>query len=148
MARPSRYELLRNFFPELGETGTGGETEAAIAINTRACEVILADLIKQFDESHAVQGPGVLTLNLTMPRGQGAAFVTLDDLCADLLVAEAVSDVATSSMLRDAISTVRLNNYEERVLVLLIDRSKATLMPIPRIEPARGIQQAQEAATL
>jgi hypothetical protein len=51
-------------------------------------------------------------------------------------------------MLKDTISVVRLNNYEERVLLLLIDRSQASLLPIPRDQPARSIQEAQEAATL
>ena len=145
MARPSRFELLRKFFPELGETGTGGETEAAIAINTRACEVILADLIKRFDEAFQEQGPGALCLNLA---AQNSSYTTLDDFCGDLLVAEAAGHFEIGGMLRDVISTVQLNNYDERVLVLLIDRSKASLLPIPRVEPARGIQNAQEAATL
>lgn len=150
MSRPSRLELLRKFFPELGETGTGGETEAAIAINTRACEAILADLVQVFDRGFKRHGAGVLHLNLQLqgfPR-DGASYVPLDDLCADLITAERSQDFAISGMLRDVISTVRLNNYEERVLILLTDRSRSSLLPVPRDHPATCIQKAQEAATL
>jgi hypothetical protein len=147
MARPSRLELLRKFFPELGDTGTGGETEAAIAINTRACEAVLADMIGLFDRSFKEKGAGVLSLNLAL-QDRGGCYVTLEELCEDLLVADAMGQNDVSSMLKDTISVVRLNNYEERVLLLLIDRSKASLLPIPRDQPARSIQEAQEAATL
>jgi hypothetical protein len=147
MARPSRSELLRKFFPELGETGTGGETEAAIAINTRACEAVLADLIGLFDESFKERGAGVLSLNLAL-QDRGGCYVTLDELCEDLLAADAMGQNDVSTMLKDIISVVRLNNYEEQVLLLLIDRSKASLLPVPRDHPARNIQRAQEAATL
>lgn len=147
MNRPSRLELLRKFFPELGNTGTGGETEAAIAINTRACEVILADMIKKFDEGFSDHGPGVLTVNLAN-KGLGNQFLPLDILCEDLLTAEQLQDVAVSALLRDVISRVRLTNYQEFILVLLTDRSRTSLLPIPRTEPARGIQRAQEEATV
>lgn len=147
MSRPSRLELLRKFFPELGDTGTGGETEAAIAINTRACEAVLADMIGLFDKSFKEKGPGILSLNLAL-QDRGGSYVTLDELCEDLLIAEAMGQNDVSTMLKDTISVVRLNNYEERVLLLLIDRSQASLLPIPRDQPARGIQKAQEAATL
>jgi len=146
MARPSRSELLRKFFPELGETGTGGETEAAIAINTRACEAVLADMIGLFDKSFQEKGAGVLSLNLVL-QDRGGSYVTLDELCGDLLAAESMGQSGVSTMLKDVIAQVRLNNYEERVL-LLIDRSKASLLPVPRDHPARSIQEAQEAATL
>jgi len=149
MSRPSRLELLRKFFPELGRTAIGGETEAAIAINTRACEVILADLIKRFDEAFAIHGPGVLHLNLALQESGGrSTFVVLDDLCADLIEAERYHDYAISGMLRDVISTVGSTNYGEHVLVLLTDRSSSSLLPIPRDNPARGVQNAQEEATL
>lgn len=149
MSRPSRLELLRKFFPELGRTGTGGETEAAIAINTRACEVVLADLIKRFDAAFAVHGAGVLHLNLALRESGGrGSFVTLDDLCSDLLEAERCCDYAISDLLRDVVSVVRSTDYNQHALVLLTDRSSSSLLPIPRHEPARGIQDAQEEATL
>lgn len=148
MPRPTRLELLRKFFPELGQTGTGGETEAAIAINTRACEVILADLIKTFDKEFLVRGPGVLCVNLAQGTLARGLFVTLDELCGDLTAAEECGHFEVSGMLRDVISTVRLNNYDERVLILKTDKSTTSLLPIPRDRPASGIQRAQEAATL
>jgi hypothetical protein len=147
MSRPSRLELLRKFFPELGDTGTGGETEAAIAINTRACEAVLADMIGLFDKSFKEKGAGILSLNLAL-QDRGGCYVTLDELCEDLLAADAMGQNDVSTMLKDTISVVRLNNYEERVLLMLIDRSRASLLPIPRDRPARSIQKAQEAATL
>lgn len=147
MSRPSRLEMLRKFFPELGETGTGGETEAAIAINTRACEVILADMIKKFDEGFQLHGAGVLAVNLAN-KDRGNQYLPLEFLCEDLLTAERLDDIAVASLLRDVISRVKLTNFEEYVLVLMSDKSRTSLLPLPRIEPARGVQRAQEEATI
>lgn len=150
MSRPSRLELLRKFFPELGGTGAGPATEAAIAINTRACEAILADLIQAFDREFRRRGAGVLHLNLQLQGllREKAVYVPLDDLCADLVTAERHQDFAISGMLRDVISTVKCNNYDERVLILLTDRSSSSLLPVSRDHPATCIQRAQEDATL
>lgn len=147
MSRPTRIDLLRKFFPELGRTGTGAETEAAIAINTRAGEAIMSDLIGVFDREYREQGPGVLCLNLALEDRSGY-YVTLDEFCADLLISDGLGQTDVSSMLKDVISTTRLNNYDEQVLVMLIDNSHASLLPIPREFPAQGLQEAQEEATL
>jgi hypothetical protein len=144
MARPSRVELMRRFFHELGQTGTGGETEAAIAINTRACEAILADQIQLFDKFHAEQGDGALVIRLSGGE-RTAHYVPLDAFCEDLLAAEQAQDFQSSGFLGDVIRVVKTTDTSRSALVLLIDNSQASLLPIPRDHPARAIQELQEA---
>jgi hypothetical protein len=144
MARPSRVELMRRFFHELGQTGTGGETEAAIEINTRACEAILADQIQLFDKFHAEQGDGALVIRLAGGE-RTAHYVPLDGFCEDLLAAEQSQDFKTSGFLREVIRVIKTTDTERSALVLLIDNSQASLLPIPRDYPARAIQELQEA---
>lgn len=147
MARPNRDELIRKFFPDLGKTGTGGETEAAIELNTRSCEVILADLIGRFDQFYEDYGRGALVLKLA--GGDISSFyITLEGFCEDLLTAEANGDRDNRAFLREAISAVKAIDPTEKVLFLLIDNSRASLLPIPREYPARGIRALQEEATL
>lgn len=147
MPRPSRIDLMKRFFPELGRAGTSGDTEAAIGLNTRACEAILADQIQLFDQFRAERGPGALCLKLA--DGDRASFyVTLDDFCADLLTAEQVGDLDTSAMLKDVIRAVKTTNLDQQVLILLIDNSRASLLPLPREYPARAIQAMQEEFTV
>lgn len=147
MARPSRVDLMRRLFPELGSTGTGGETEAAIAINTRACEAILADQIQLFDSFLERHGPGALVLKLA-GGGRDAYYTPLESFCEDLLAAEAAGDIHNSRFLRDVISRIRVTDTEHNALFLLIDRSQANLLVVPREYPARVIQELQESHTL
>jgi hypothetical protein len=144
MARPSRVEMMRRFFHELGQIAPGGETEAAVQINTRACEAILADQIQLFDKFHADQGDGVLVIRLAGGE-RTAYYVPLEGFCEDLLVAEQSQDFRGSSFLKDVIRTIKTTNTTQSALVLLIDNSQASLLPIPRDYPARAIQELQEA---
>jgi hypothetical protein len=144
--KPSRPELMMRFFPELGETITKADTKAAIEVNTRACEAILADQIKLFDEFFQSQGPGVLTLKLA-GGDRHSGYVVLDDWCADLLTAERIGDFQQSCFLREVVRSIKTTDFGERVLALLIDHSSARLLPIPREYPARAIQALQEEFT-
>lgn len=135
------------FFPELGETLTKADTQAAIEINTRASEAILADQIRLFDEFYATQGPGVLVLKLA-GGDRHSHYVPLDDWCADLSAAEQGGDQQQSSFLKETIRSIQTNNYGQRILVLLVDNSSARLLPIPREYPARAVQALQEEFTI
>lgn len=147
MARPSRDELVKRFFPELGSTGTGGETEAAIEINTRACEAVLADMIKLCDEFREERGDGVLVLKLADGDRQ-SHYVTLADFCEDLTLAERAGDARSSALLRDTIRSIKTNDYSARVLIALVDKSRISVLPIPREYPAKHIQELQEQLTV
>jgi hypothetical protein len=147
MTRPSRVELMRRFFHELGQTGTGGETEAAIEINTRACEAILADQIQLFDKFHAQQGDGALVIRLAGDE-RTAYYVPLEGFCEDLLAAEQSQDFKGSGFLREVIRAIKTTNTQDSALILLIDKSQASLLPVPRVYPARAIQELQESNVL
>lgn len=147
MARPSRIELMRRFFPELGTTGTSGETEAAIQLNTRACEAILADQIELFDRFYEQQGAGVLCLKLADGDRQ-SFYVTLEAFCEDLLIAESSADTGSASLLREVIRSIKTTDFKQQILVLLIDNSRASLLPLSREYPAKAIQAMQEEFTV
>jgi hypothetical protein len=138
---------MRRLFPELGSTGTGGETEAAIAINTRACEAILADQIQLFDSFMERQGLGALVIRLA-GKERDSYYVPLEGFCEDLLAAETAGDIQNSGFLRDVISRIKMTDTNNYALILLIDNSQASLLPVPREYPARGVQELQEAHTL
>lgn len=146
MARPSRIELMHRFFPELGQTGSKGDTSAAIEINTRACEAILADQIRIFDEFYREQGPGALCLKLA-DGDKRSHYATTGDFSADLMHAEGQGDTAMASALREVVKTIRGCDFSERILVLLSDNSCFSLLPVPREYPASAIKTLQEEST-
>lgn len=146
MPKPTRIELLKKFFPNLGDADPGAETEESVALNTRSAEAILADLINVFDCLREQKGDGVLGLRLIEP-GDGF-YLTVDDLCSDLLSAEAAGDRGSVNFLKDAIRVAKSNNFDEFALLLLVDNSGARLSPIPRDYPAKGVQILQEEATV
>ena len=146
MARPSRIELMHRFFPELGQAGSKGETSAAIELNTRACEAILADQIGIFDEFHREQGPGALCLKLA-DGAKHAHYVTISDFSTDLMHAEGQGDTAMASALREVVNVIRDCDFSQRVLILLIDNSCFSLLPVPREYPASAIKALQEEFT-
>lgn len=143
MPRPSRVELMRRFFPELGQTGSRGETKAAVELNTRACEAVLADQIELFDKFHRERGAGALCLKLA-GGDRASHYVPLDDFCQDLLTADAAGDAAMAGTLKGIIRAIKTNDFTQQILILLIDNSSASLLPVPREYPARAIQALQE----
>jgi hypothetical protein len=144
--RPSRAELVRHFFPELGDTLTQGDTEALISLNTRACEVILADHVKHYDRFYGQHGPGVMCINLAR-QNSPATYATCSDLRKDLELAQSSNHAPVADMLRSVLETVEATDVAEKVLVMLIDNSRTSLLPIPREYPARAIQAMQEEFT-
>jgi hypothetical protein len=142
MPRPDRTELIKRFFPELGRTGTAGDTEAAIEVNTRACEAILADIIKLFDEFRSALGDGALVIKLADGDRQ-SHYVTIEDLCVDLVSAESADDQQASLLLRDTIRAAKTHNFDAAVLVMLIDNTSIHVLPLPREYPAGGIKELQ-----
>lgn len=147
MPRPSRVELMRRFFPELGKTGSRGETKAAIELNTRACEAVLADQIELFDRFHREHGPGALCLRLA-GGDRASHYATLADFCQDLSAADAAGDTAMASALKGVVEAIKATDTSAKVLILLIDNSAFSLLPVPREYPARAIQALQEEFTV
>lgn len=146
MKRPDRATLLKSFFSELGDTLTKADTEEQIALNTRACEVILSDHIKHFDRFYDLQGPGAMCINLA--NKNHAYYLTIDDCQADLKIARGFGHGDIREMLESLIKQIETNNFAEKVLVVLIDNSRSSLLPIPRDYPAKGIQELQEELTV
>lgn len=146
MPKPTRIELIKKFFPNLGDATPGAETEESVALNTRTAEAILADLINVCDCLREQKGDGMLGLRLVEP-GDGF-YLTVDDLCSDLLAAEAAGDRGSVSFLKEAIRVAKANNFNEAVLLLLVDNSGARLSAVPREYPAKGVQLLQEEATV
>lgn len=147
MKRPDRSALLKSFFQELGDTITKADTEEQIALNTRACEVILHDHIKEFDRFYADKGPGVLCINLAN-KGSQAYYLTDDDIRSDLKASKGIGQEDIHDMLQAVLQQVESANFSQIVLVMLIDNSRTTLLPIPREYPASGIQELQERLTV
>jgi hypothetical protein len=140
MGRPSRLELLQRFFPELQQQrGSAGDRQAAITYNTLACEAVLADQLRLFDAGHRRLGPGALAVRLQ--AGQPAStYLPLADLQADRDQARAAGDRATETFLSEVLEAIGRLDPDQVGLVLLIDNSRAQLLPIPRAYPARAIE--------
>jgi len=143
MARPTKVELLSRFFPEIKEKSSKGDKQAAIAYNTLACEVVLADQLRLYDIGLRKQGAGVLCVRLQ--RGdRESSYLTAQDLQADRDQAASQGHTALESFLSDVLSQIASIDPEQAGLVLLLDNSSAQLFPIPRDFPARGVQALLE----
>lgn len=145
--RPTRAQMVRLFFRELADTITPGDTEAQIALNTRACEIILADHIKHFDRFYRTDGPGVMCINLAQ-KDSTAYYLTQADCHIDLETAQSSGHTAIAEMLSSVIDAINGANFSQVALVMLIDNSRNSLLAIPREHPARAIQQLQEELTV
>lgn len=143
MARPTKAELLSRFFPEIQEKSSKGDKQAAIAYNTLACEVVLADQLRLFDAGLAKHGPGVLCVRLQ--RGdRESSYLPVADIQMDRDLAAGQGHTALETFLSDVLSQLGSIDPETAGLVLLLDNSSAQLFPIPRDYPARGIQALLE----
>lgn len=136
--RLSRAELLLRFFPEIREN-KGADTDGAKAINTRACETILADLISLYDAGLAQNGQGILALRL-FKGAQHSGYLTRADLQHDLDASEAFGDQDAISFFKDAIEAVDNHNTDQAALIALADNSRCQVIPIGREHPAAAIQ--------
>ena len=145
MSRPSRFDLLTKFFPELLQNigASDGDKEAIVGINTRATEAVLQDFIGLYDTAAAVLGEGVLAVRLTKDNKKESNFVTLEELQLDADDAVRFGDDSIASSLGDIISIVSGMGTEFEVPMLLID-SRMVLCPIKRDKPAAAITAMME----
>lgn len=136
--RPDRAELVLKFFPEMRESN-GASTEGAIALNVRACEAILADLIDLYDDGLKEKGRGVLTLRL-FQGAKRSEYVTSEQISADLAIAKLYNDEEVATFIRSAIDAIADHNTEKAALIAIVDNGRAQLIPIDREYPAAAIQ--------
>ena len=145
MKRPSRYELVQKMFPELRKaSGSKADREAAIGINTRACEAILQDMIGNFDKGFAVYGPGVLNVRLSHDQSKTSEYVTADEINADIELARKHNDTDIAEAMGDVAAIIDGFNFNKAVLLLLVDNSGFRLLPVDRDDPAGIITTIME----
>jgi len=140
--KPTRLELATRFFPEISKTTNATDAKDAIEMNTRACEVILLDLLKRHDAEFDNLGPGCLILNLRM---DAAGYFTLEALADDFQTAIKHGDTAIKDFLEGVVREVEANTNREKVLIMLIDKSSQRLLTLSRDMPASEIQEMQYA---
>lgn len=144
MARPTKLELLRRFFPEVMEKGgSKGDKEAAMKVNTLACEAVLADLLSLYDKGLAQRGLGVLCLRLHKDA-QESSYISLEDFRADRDMASRGGSTDLETFLTDVIDQIERTSPEKAGLIMLLDNSSAQLFPISKEYPARSIQALME----
>ena len=138
--RPSRPQLLAKFFPELKKaSGSIGDKEAAIGLNTRATEAILQDFIGNYDKGFNQLGPGVLAIRLAKDAASNdAEYLTLQDLEEDARLAAKNGDTDLQSSLEAVVSYVIAFNPNKAALLMLVD-SGLRMFPIDRDNPASSI---------
>lgn len=136
--RPSRDELVLKFFPEIKEN-KGADTEGAIALNVRACEAVLSDLIDLYDEGLELHGHGILVLRLH-EGAKHSGFLTLDEMRADLKDAQKHGNIGAATFFQEVIDAIEGHNHSAAALVALVDNSRSQVIPIDREYPARAIQ--------
>lgn len=139
MPRPTKIELLSRFFPEIRNKSTKADKEAAIAYNTLAAEVILADQLRLYDNGRAKHGPGVLCVRLHNEAAE-SAYLPLRDIQIDLDTAKSQGHTAMETFFKDLVAEIARINPDKAGLVLLVDKSSAQLFPIDREYPARTIE--------
>ena len=143
--RPTRDQLVAKFFPELKKSsGTIGDKEAAIGINTRATEAILQDFIGNFDKGYSQFGPGVLAIRLAKDAASNnAEYLALYDLEEDARTAAKHGDIEIQQALESAVSYVINFNPNKAALLMLVD-SGLRLFPVDRDSPASSITALME----
>lgn len=143
MPRPNKIELLSRFFPEIREKATKADKEQAIAYNTLACEVVLADLLRLFDNGFRKYGHGALCVRLHKGANE-SSYLALSDLKEDQQRAAEDSDAGLESFFKSVIDQIDCINPEKAGLVMLVDNSSVQLFPIDREYPARSVQALLE----
>lgn len=139
MPRPSKLELLSRFFPDIQGASSRAEKEQSIAYNTLACEVVLVDLLRMYDNGYAIHGPGVLTVRLQEDAAD-SNYVPVFDLQSDREAALSNGDSSTESFLAGVLEKLAIISPDKAGLILLIDNSSAQLFPIERELPARSVK--------
>jgi hypothetical protein len=132
-------------FPELRKAlGSKGDREAAIGINTRACEAILQDMIGNFDKGFEEYGPGVLNVRLSNDKSKTSEYVTQSEINADIELARKHGDNDIAEAMGDVAAVVDGFNFNKAVLLLLVDNSGFRLLPVSRDNPAEIITTIME----
>jgi len=143
MSEPrSRAHLLRKFFPEFG-SGTKADREAAAKINVMACEAILSDLIKLYDEGYAESGPGVLTLRLAKDQRE-SGYYSQEDAKADRHDAQKEGAQLVVEFMDTVIEAISSLSPKKDVLLMLCDNASIRLFALSRDYPAEAVQQMLE----
>jgi hypothetical protein len=143
MPRPSKIELLSRFFPEIKEKVSKSDKEQSIAYNTLACEVVLADLLRLYDQGFSKHGPGALCVRLNRGAGE-SSYLSVVDLRADEQQARRSGDAGIESSMKAMIVEIERVNPDKAGLVLMVDNSSIQLFPIDRDYPARSVQALLE----
>jgi len=111
-----------------------------------ACEVIVADQLKYFDQGFEAAGAGVLCVRLHN-KAERCEYLPLSELVADHDLAIRSNDQSTKDFLSDLINQIKNTNFDKCGLVLLCDNSSAQAFPIDREFPAKSIQAMLEEFT-
>lgn len=143
MSRPGKLELLSRFFPEIKQKVSKSDKEQSIAYNTLACEVVLADLLRLYDNGLAKHGPGALCVRLHQGAGE-SSYLAAADLKADQQRAKTDGASDLESFFSGVISKIDSINPKKAGLVMLVDNSSVQLFPIDREYPARSVQALLE----
>lgn len=144
MARPTKLELLQRFFPEvMDKRGSKGDKEAAMRVNTLACEAVLADLLNLYDKGLKSRGLGVLCLRLHKDA-QESSYISLEDFRADRDMAANSGSTDLESFLAGVIDEIERTSPDKAALIMLLDNSSAQVFPLSREYPARSIQALME----
>tara|TARA_R100000005_G_scaffold94827_2_gene74054 strand:- start:1062 stop:1508 length:447 start_codon:yes stop_codon:yes gene_type:complete len=144
--RPSRLEMVNQFFPELREGSTKADREAAIQYNLLACEVVLADLLQKFDREYEKYGPGVLCMRLHK-GARKSEYLTQREVQGDYDLA--VQDGATDlqKQLKEVVDAIKNSNVNQCGLLMRVDNSGLGVMRIPRENPASALKAMMEELT-
>lgn len=145
MSRPSRIEMVAQFFPELREgTSKWSDREAAIQYNLLACEVVMADLLQKFDREHEKFGPGILCMRLNK-GARKSEYLTLRDVQDDYdLACKDGAPEELKTQLQSAVDVIKESNINQCGLVMRVDNSGIGVMRIPRENPASALKAMME----
>ncbi|OUW87058.1 MAG: hypothetical protein CBD74_01870 [Saprospirales bacterium TMED214] len=138
--RPSRIEMVHQFFPELKEGPlTKSDREAVIRYNLLACEVVLSDLLQKFDREHEKHGPGVLCMRLHK-GARKSEYLTEKEVQSDydLAVQDGAKELQTQ--LKGVVDAIQNSNINQCGLVMRVDNSGLSVIRIPRDNPASALE--------
>ena len=142
MARPKPIELLVKFFPELTDkTVASANKEASKELNIRICEAIMSDMIRHADTIRSYLGEGAIILNLLAERSQEKQnYVNKYMMEQDLIDAEQNKDTTVVEFCKDALNTFDTTDFKKEICLILIDKSGASILKLPRENPAKRIE--------
>ena len=144
--RPSRLEMVNQFFPELKEGSTKADREAAIQYNLLACEVVLSDLLQKFDREYEKYGPGVLCMRLHK-GARKSEYLTEKEVQGDYDLAIEDGAIDLQTQLKEVVDAIQSSNVNHCGLIMRVDNSGLGVMRIPRDNPASALKAMMEELT-